>query len=464
MEEPLIRRLEAAVTRLESLYGGLRSGASPPIGGDASSDPSVTAFEDLINEHVGRVVRAAETIGGEVFDVTKVLEAGFSVQKDLIIQMKQSQKPDMAGLGAFLKPLNQVITKANEMTGGKRSNFFNHLKTVAESMSALAWIAYTEKGCGMSMPIAHVEECWQSAEFYSNKVLMEYRNKDPNHVEWVKALKELYTPGLRDYVKAHYPTGPVWSATGKTVVSAPSSSPAPPPAPSASLSSGTSKPSSSSSKGMNAVFNEISSGSVTAGLRKVTDDMKTKNRPDRGGAVTTTEKESRTRSFSSSKTGPPKLELQMGRKWVVENQTGIKDLAIADCDAKQTVYIFNCKDSVLQITGKANNITIDKCNKMGVVFTDVVAACEIVNCNRLEVQCQGIAPTISIDNTTGCQVYLSKDSLESSITTAKSSEINMLVPGATPEDDMVEHPLPQQYVHVFQEGHFVTNPVSHSGA
>lgn len=58
------------------------------------------------------------------------------------------QKPDMAGLCAFLGPLNQVITKANEMTGGKRSDFFNHLKTVAESMSALAWIAYTGKDCG----------------------------------------------------------------------------------------------------------------------------------------------------------------------------------------------------------------------------------------------------------------------------------------------------------------------------
>ncbi|KAK1402649.1 Cyclase-associated protein 1-like [Heracleum sosnowskyi] len=184
------------------------------------------------SEEMRRVVRAAERIGGEVFNVTKVLEEGFSVEKDLIIQTKQSQKPDTAGLGTFLKPLNQVITKANEMTGGNQSNFFSHLKTVAASMSALAWIAFTGKDCGMSMPIAHVEECWQSAEFYNNKVLVEYRNNDPNHAEWAKALKELYTPGLRDYVKAHYPLGPVWSATGKSVVSAPSSSSA---APSASL-------------------------------------------------------------------------------------------------------------------------------------------------------------------------------------------------------------------------------------
>ena len=53
----------------------------------------------------------------------------------------------------------------------------------------------------------------------------------------------------------------------------------------------------------------------TIGLRKVTTNMKTKNRADRTGVVTAPEKASRTSSFSFSKAGPPKLELQMGRKW-----------------------------------------------------------------------------------------------------------------------------------------------------
>lgn len=50
---------------------------------------------------------------------------------------------------------------------------------------------------------------------------------------------------------------------------------------------------------------------------------------------------------------------------------------------------------------------------------------------------QGSAPTISVDNTAGCQLYLSKESLGASITTAKSSEINVLVPGAAPDGDWV---------------------------
>lgn len=54
----------------------------------------------------------------------------------------------MVGLVEFLKPLNDVIIKASAMTEGKRSDFFNHLKAVADSLTALAWIAYTGKDCG----------------------------------------------------------------------------------------------------------------------------------------------------------------------------------------------------------------------------------------------------------------------------------------------------------------------------
>jgi adenylyl cyclase-associated protein len=103
--------------------------------------------------------------------------------------------------------------------------------------------------------------------FCKIQILVEYKSKDPNHVEWAKALKELYLPGLRDYVKSHYPLGPVWSATAKAKAAAPSA-PAPPPPPPASLfTSESSSPSSSKPKvGMAAVFQEISSGKpVTSG-------------------------------------------------------------------------------------------------------------------------------------------------------------------------------------------------------
>lgn len=44
----------------------------------------------------------------------------------------------------------------------------------------------------------------------------------------------------------------------------------------------------------------------------------------------------------------------------------------------------------------------------------------------------GKVPTISINKTEGCQVYLSKESLHCDIVSAKSSEMNILIPQ---EDD-----------------------------
>ena len=101
-------------------------------------------------------------------------------------------------------------------------------------------------------------------------------------------------------------------------------------------------------------------------------------------------------------------------------------------------------------------------------YQGVVAAFEVVNCNSVEIQCevdfsskhcmikildllasvdanslcflmimQGSVPTISIDNTSGCQLYLSKESLDTSITTAKSSEINALIPDENSDGDWV---------------------------
>lgn len=131
---------------------------------------------------------------------------------------------------------------------------------------------------------------------------------------------------------------------------------------------------------------------------------------------------------------------------------------------KQTVYVFRCENSVVQIKGKVNSVTVDGCKKTSVVFDNLLSQVEVINSQSIEIQTLGTLPTVSIQKTDGCQVYLSKESLGAEIVTSKSSEMNILAPQG---DDFVssfwdfianclnfqiELPVPEQFKTVFNVG------------
>lgn len=39
-------------------------------------------------------------------------------------------------------------------------------------------------------------------------------------------------------------------------------------------------------------------------------------------------------------------------RWVVEHQDGNRSIVIGNCNARQSVYIFGCKNSVIQVQGE----------------------------------------------------------------------------------------------------------------
>ncbi|KAI8476335.1 MAG: adenylate cyclase-associated CAP [Monoraphidium minutum] len=165
--------------------------------------------------------------------------------------------------------------------------------------------------------------------------------------------------------------------------------------------------------------------------------------------------------------GAPKVELQQDRKWVVEHHSGNREIVIDKTDPRHAVYIFNCHNCVVQIKGKVNAVSIDGCKKTGVVFEHVIAACELVNCNGVQVQCLGTVPTMSIDKSDGCQLFINADVAagDFQLVTAKSSEINLTVVPADPNSgaDAVELPVPEQFISSFKGGKLVTVAASHSG-
>ena len=121
----------------------------------------------------------------------------------------------------------------------------------------------------------------------------------------------------------------------------------------------------------------------------------------------------------------------------------------------QSVYIFKCEGSPIKIKGKCNNIIMDSCKKTAVVFDNVVSSCEFMNCKSVQMQVLGNVPTIMVDKTDGCQMYLSKEAIGVEIVSAKSSEMNVLVPKG---DDFVEMALAEQFKTVIEGSKIKTSP------
>ena len=66
----------------------------------------------------------------------------------MFILFLHAQKPEFPDLQKLIKPLGDILTKASTLTDGKRTDAYNHLKVIAESLTALTWVAFTGKDCG----------------------------------------------------------------------------------------------------------------------------------------------------------------------------------------------------------------------------------------------------------------------------------------------------------------------------
>jgi adenylyl cyclase-associated protein len=97
------------------------------------------------------------------------------------------------------------------------------------------------------------------------------------------------------------------------------------------------------------------------------------------------------------------------------------------------------------------------------VLDNVLASIDVVNCKSAQIQILGKAPTAIIDKTDGLNLYLSKECLNIEIFTAKSSELNVSIPGATANDDFTERPIPEQFKTTIKNGAAFTEIVEHKG-
>ncbi|UTT95002.1 hypothetical protein NDA17_003831 [Ustilago hordei] len=461
----LIKRLEAATSRLEDIALHQTSGSSQreltPAGAGALAGGSAKPPPPSPSP-----TRRGRTAQGWSTCIRSQLEV-----------------PHPPVFADLLKPLQAALTDVIEMRDKNRGDkqLFNHLSTVSEGIPALGWVAVEPK------PAPYVGDMKDSAQFYANRVIKDFKDSDKTHVEWSRSFTKLLD-ALKAYVLKTHTTGLVWNPKGGDAASfkgtssaAPSGGappPPPPPPPAADLSAGAVGGGAASAGGMDAVFGQLNQGEkITKGLKKVDTSQMTHKNPELRATAAPA-------APSATKAAPPKLAAKPaqlkakkppktqldGNKWTIEYHEDNRSILIDQTEINQTVNIFNCKNSIVQIKGKINAVQMTNCTKTSILVDTLVSSLEVTGSPSFAVQITGRAPTILLDSCDSGQIYLSDKSLDSEIIAAKCSAINVSlpVPGGE-EGEFQEFALPEQLKHTVDaiggkgKSRVKTEVVAHTG-
>ncbi|XP_020299541.1 adenylyl cyclase-associated protein 1 isoform X3 [Pseudomyrmex gracilis] len=398
---------------------------------------SISGYKDLLDGPVKQYLELSQKIGSDVAVHSKLVEKAFQFQFQFIQTAANRPAPtNQSEQLTLLAPLSTQIQQIQEFREKNRGSlFFNHLSAISESIPALGWVAVSPT------PAPYVKEMNDAGQFYTNRVLKDWKEKDKIHIDWCKAWMQTLTD-LQQYVRQHHTTGLVWGKLG-SIPNVPNVPPPPPP----SMPIGDIAPMVNDER--SALFAQINQGeNITKNLKKVTSEMQTHKNPAlRAGpapfkAPVTNVASVKNVPPANAPIDKPPVFTRDGKKWLVEYHKG-ENLIIDNVEMNNVVYIFRCQDSTLTVKGKVNSIVMDSCRKSSVVFDSLVSSIEFVNCQSVQMQVLGKVPTISIDKTDGCQMYLSSESLNVELITSKSSEMNVMVP--KPNGDYTEYPVPEQF-------------------
>lgn len=466
---PLSEALKSLTARVAALEG--KAGVSAPAPSTSSAPPassgggdtpaSIAAFDAFVADNVGPFKKTCGELGGSAEGLGSAVSKAFVEMRVFLSRAASCKKPagGPQGVQPFLAGMIAAMKDASNLK--RRDEWENHAKAVCEGMGAIGWVAIEPS------PAPIIESARDASVFWANKIRREWKGKDggDNHIAFCAQLNKVWN-GLLTFVKANHKTGVSWNPKGGDAGSFSGGAAATPPkAPAAKAAPQVTK------GGMGSVFSQLSkidqSSGKTAGLKAANKTPCKKcgegtRRPDgycskcsHLAPKTATKKKvtapakkwgANTRSTAAAK--PPVMRL-MGNKWQIENQKEMVTIEADQIKVKHTVYIYGCTGATILVNGKCNSIILDGCKKTKLLFESVIAACEVVNCRSVQVQVKGQCATVSIDKTDGIVVYLNREGVKNTkIVTSKSSEMNVSFPGATDDDDYIERPIPEQFVHM----------------
>jgi len=326
------------------------------------------------------------------------------------------------------------------------------------------FVYFAPRLCVKPAPRDFIESSIGGSDYYANNIRKEFKTTNPDQIAFCKTFKTLIIE-LMAYVKEHHTTGVTWNPKGVDVkeydassagaAAAPAAKPAAAPVAAAA-------PAAAAGPAKADLFAALNKdAAITSGLKKVTKDMQTWRDEYKGGDAPAPVAKAAPKAPAAAAAvvmKHPPVCVFANNKWQVEYQTaeqGVVDIAIQD--KKETVYILGCVGATISIKGKCKSIVVDGCKRTRVTFQSAMASCEVVNCQRMNIVCEESVAAVAIDKTDGIVVTLPRSSLNTEVVASKSSEMNLSWPDEN--GDMVEKPIPEQYVHRIK-GMSVTADVS----
>lgn len=520
----LLKRLEDATARLEDLtiyqeeyitekYGVQSNGtsitdapaenevASKDVGHNkedneghkdesASKPKAIEEFDLFIAENIKPLLDLSEKIDTSVVDAVNLYLEAYVETSKFLEACSMAIKPDMqsAEFGEALKPISSKIQEINEFKEFQRSSkYSSYLSSICEGFPVFSWVTTTT-------PQGLVDSYKEAAQFWTNRILKEFRESDPVSVEWVKLFLSGFDE-LKKYIKANQTTGPTFSSKSgiplldalKKVssssvappVTPPTSAgnpppPPPPPAPPANVFEVKKDEAKSAESGdMTAVFAELSKGeNITSGLKKV-DKAELKKQKELNKPVPASKPAVNNKPPSKPKK-PQDISIKEPKKELVGNKWFVMDfinepspIVIEGATLGESVFVGKCINSIIQVKGKVNSITFNECKGSSLVIDSCVAGVDFIKCEKFGLQVDGYCPMITTDKCDGGNVYLSKESINAEISTSCTTAMNVNLPIGE-DDEFVEFAIPEQLVHKFdlnkgKSGKFLSEVFEHAG-
>ncbi|KAL5594177.1 hypothetical protein BROUX41_001222 [Berkeleyomyces rouxiae] len=466
---------------------------APPTKAPAEPLPdTIVKFDNFLKTSLANYVELSNKLGGLVAEQASKVQEGFQEERNFLLLTTKAKKPDIHGSEMALyqdliKPINDALMAViNYKDSNRGSPMFSQLSTVSEGIMLLAWVTVENR------PWKHVEESLGPSQFFGNRVLKEFREKDPQQVEWVNSFYQVFRD-LIEYTKEHFPHGIMWNPKGKpaaevaaelatqsapAVPAAPAppaggAPPPPPPGPPPVLNINAEAPADQSSGGgFGAVFSELNRGEdVTKGLKKVEKSQMTHKNPALRTSSVVSEGSSRGKSPAPGKKPkpesmrmkkPPRKELE-GNKWTIENFEKEQQPITIETTISQSILISKCNHTTIIVKGKGNTITVESTNRLSLVVDDLISTVDVVKSGNFALQVMGTVPTVLLDQVDGSEIYFSKESSDTRVFTSKSVGVGINVIGD--DDEYKELPLPAQICSYYdkEKDVLVNEIVKHDG-